>query len=671
MDRALSQNDKIEVVPETQTKIKPFLPLNPKEIPRNSNPTSAFSFWVSKSVKFLKNKARVPSRVSSKRYQFDGMVVNNSVYCDSPNYIAAKMEEMESESGVIEVAEMRASENEECGAGEFQELNENEEESGDSNLNSDFLASSEVTLNDENSSSEDSSSPHFSSFEVSEEVEKPHLDKRKLDKQGSCLSETEMMKERFAKLLLGEDMSGCGNGVCTALAISNAITNLCATLFGQIWRLEPLQMEKKIMWRREMNWLLCVSDHIVELIPSCQTFPDGTKLEVMTSRPRADLYVNLPALCKLDNMLLEILESFKKSSEFWYVEQGILTPEADGTSSFRKPLPRQEEKWWLPVPRVQPGGLSDDARRMLQHKRDCTNQILKAAMAINNAALAEMDIPDSYLEALPKNGKASLGDIIHKYINSDQFSPECLFDCLELSSEHQALEIANKVEATLLLWRQKMKPKPLHKAQRSNSRSSWEMVKDLVSDADKREVLAGRAESLLLCLKQRFPGLPQTTLDMTKIQCNKDVGKSILEGYSRVLESLAFNIVARIDDLLYVDDLSKHSDQLISISKVGVITHKTIGVTLPIPTAPFKTSLTTPSFSPSHVITPAKRGFGVKRILTEYLNIDGKAKEFSSNMRRSDSFSSTTGEVSTSPSFESSRGSIEVISRQDHEFVED
>lgn len=36
-----------------------------------------------------------------------------------------------------------------------------------------------------------------------------------------------MMKERFSKLLLGEDMSGSGNGVCTALAISNAITNLC------------------------------------------------------------------------------------------------------------------------------------------------------------------------------------------------------------------------------------------------------------------------------------------------------------------------------------------------------------------------------------------------------------------------------------------------------------
>jgi hypothetical protein len=40
-----------------------------------------------------------------------------------------------------------------------------------------------------------------------------------------------MMKERFAKLLLGEDMSGSGKGVSTALAISNAITNLCGMVF--------------------------------------------------------------------------------------------------------------------------------------------------------------------------------------------------------------------------------------------------------------------------------------------------------------------------------------------------------------------------------------------------------------------------------------------------------
>ncbi|KAA8516359.1 hypothetical protein F0562_016652 [Nyssa sinensis] len=493
--------------------------------------------------------------------------------------------------------------------------------------------------------------------DVSEDVEKPHLDNRKLVKQGSSMPEVEMMKERFSKLLLGEDMSGCGNGVCTALAISNAITNLCATLFGQLWRLEPLPPEKKSMWRREMEWLLCVSDHIVELTPSWQTFPDGSKLEVMTCRPRSDLYVNLPALRKLDNMLLEILDGFE-NTEFWYVDQGILAPDADGSSSFRRPLPRQEEKWWLPVPRVPTGGLSDNSRKQLQHKRDCTNQILKASMAINSITLAEMEVPESYVEALPKNGRASLGDLIHRYISSDQFSPDCLLDCIDLSSEHQALEIANRVEASIYVWRRRTNSKPI--TNRSNSKSSWEMVKDLVIDADKRELLAERAESLLLSLRQRFPGLPQTALDMSKIQYNKDVGKSILESYSRVLESLAFNIVARIDDLLYVDDLTKHSDQLLSISKVGLIAHKSVAIpySVPVSSTPYKTAFTTPSFSPSQLVSPAKgeksqfvdgsklphRGFGVKKVLTDYLSIDTKGKDCSNQVGRSESFSSSNSE---------------------------
>lgn len=37
----------------------------------------------------------------------------------------------------------------------------------------------------------------------------------------------------------------------------------------------------------------------------------------------------------------------------------------------------------------------------------------------------------------------------------------------------------------------------------------------------------------------------------------QDVGHSILESYSRVLESLAFNLMARIEDLLYVDDATR------------------------------------------------------------------------------------------------------------------
>ncbi|MQM07599.1 hypothetical protein Taro_040441 [Colocasia esculenta] len=398
----------------------------------------------------------------------------------------------------------------------------------------------------------------------------------KSEKRGEAdLSEVEMMKERFAKLLLGEDMSGGGKGVCTALAISNAITNLSATVFGELWRLEPLAPQKKALWRREMDWLLSVSDYIVELIPSLQEFPGGGTFEVMVARSRSDLCMNLPALKKLDAMLVGMLDGFL-DTEFWYVDRGILVGDAEDekssiypSSSFGMPSLRQEEKWWLPCPRVPPNGLSEDSRKRLQQCRDCANQILKAAMAINSGVLAEMEIPDIYLETLPKNGRSCLGEIIYRYITADQFSPECLLDCLDLSSEHHTLEIANRIETAIYVWRQKDRKKH---PQKGKTKKSWGgKVKGLVSDTERSQFLAERADGLLQSLRLRYPGLPQTVLDMNKIQYNRDVGQSILESYSRVMESLAFNIIARIDDVIYVDDATKKSSapEMVSLFNRG------------------------------------------------------------------------------------------------------
>ncbi|KAF7816378.1 Rop guanine nucleotide exchange factor 5 [Senna tora] len=423
-----------------------------------------------------------------------------------------------------------------------------------------------------------------------------HLNDSKLNRISTKISDIDMMKERFCKLLLGEDMSGSGKGSCTALAISNAITNLCATVFGQLWRLEPLPCAKKAMWQKEMEWLLHVSDHIVELIPSWQTLPDGSKLEVMTCRPRSDLFINLPALRKLDNMLLEILDSFT-CTEFWYV---------DGSGSFRQAIQRQEEKWWLPVPRVPPCGLSEKSRKQLNHTRECANQILKAAMAINSMALAEMEVPESYLEALPKNGRSCLGDFLYRYMTSDEFCPEV--------SHHST---------------------PPLNLNRSMTKSSWEMVKDFMADADHKrsELLAKRAENILFCLKQRFPRLTQTTLDTSKIQYNKDVGKSILESYSRVLESVAFNIVARIDDLVHVDELSVECDRFASVaSRVDEVGEKKVSNPISEKTrvglgTTVKGERTPIQNKNGHgMIKQNRGGFGVKRVLSNYLRVDTKAK---------------------------------------------
>lgn len=114
----------------------------------------------------------------------------------------------------------------------------------------------------------------------------------------------------------------------------------------------------------------------------------------------------------------------------------------------------------------------------------------------------------------PQSGRVGVGDTIYRYMSSgDQFSPEHLLNFLSLSSEHDALEIADRVEAAMYVWRRK--------ASATHVVSKWENVTELNADGDKNLVLASRARSLLLCLKQRFPGLSQTTLDTSKIQYNK------------------------------------------------------------------------------------------------------------------------------------------------------
>lgn len=51
-------------------------------------------------------------------------------------------------------------------------------------------------------------------------------DKKENPSYGILFSDVDAMKEKFAKLLLGEDVTGGCKGVSTALALSNSITNV-------------------------------------------------------------------------------------------------------------------------------------------------------------------------------------------------------------------------------------------------------------------------------------------------------------------------------------------------------------------------------------------------------------------------------------------------------------
>ncbi|KAJ0989255.1 hypothetical protein J5N97_007611 [Dioscorea zingiberensis] len=351
-------------------------------------------------------------------------------------------------------------------------------------------------------------------------------------------SEMELMKERFAKLLLGEDMSGGGKGVSSALALSNAITNLAASVFGEQWRLEPMSNERKTRWRKEIECLLSVTGHIVEFVPSQQISKDGTNMEIMVTQQRRDLQVNIPALRKLDTMLIGYLDNFKDQNEFWYASRD------DNNDAKNRKNQRKDDKWWLPTVKVPQQGLSEVTRKWLKYQKELVNQVLKAAMAINAQVLSEMSVPDTYIESLPKNGRSSLGEATYKSITADVFDPEQFFSSIDLTTEHKVLDLKNRIEASILIWKRKMN---------KDVKSSWGSIVSL----EKREQFEERAETILILLKQRFPGIPQSALDISKIQHNKDVGHAILESYSRVLESLAFTVMSRIEDVLYADSLAQ------------------------------------------------------------------------------------------------------------------
>ena len=44
-----------------------------------------------------------------------------------------------------------------------------------------------------------------------------------------------------------------------------------------------MSLERKARWRKEIDWLLCVSDYIVEFVPSQQKSKDGANMEVNIS----------------------------------------------------------------------------------------------------------------------------------------------------------------------------------------------------------------------------------------------------------------------------------------------------------------------------------------------------------------------------------------------------
>ena len=75
-------------------------------------------------------------------------------------------------------------------------------------------------------------------------------------------------------------------------------------------------------------------------------------------------------------------------------------------------------------------------------------------------------------------------------LGADKFSLEFLLDTLNISSEHDMLAMADRVETTMYMWRCKVSG--------NSNKLSWNKIKELAADGDDKEVmLANKAVDLL------------------------------------------------------------------------------------------------------------------------------------------------------------------------------
>lgn len=86
---------------------------------------------------------------------------------------------------------------------------------------------------------------------------------------------------------------------------------------------------------------------------------------------------------------------------------------------------------------------------------------------------------------------------------------------MDMSSEHKVVNLKDRIEASIVIWKRKMHQK--------DAKSSWVPAVSF----EKRELFEERAETVLLLIKHRFPEIPQSSLEISKIQYNK-VSSSII-----------------------------------------------------------------------------------------------------------------------------------------------
>ena len=110
---------------------------------------------------------------------------------------------------------------------------------------------------------------------------------------------------------------------------------------------------------------------------------------------------------------------------------------------------------------------------------------------------------------------------------------------MDLSTEYKVIDLKNRIEASIVIWTRKMHQK--------DGKSTWGSAVSF----EKREIFEERVESILFLIKQRFPGISQSALDVSKIQHNKvKINASITVSAKKPLNfALSFKTTCEVETL--------------------------------------------------------------------------------------------------------------------------
>lgn len=327
-----------------------------------------------------------------------------------------------------------------------------------------------------------------------------------------------------------------------ARALELQVTTLNANTFGDLKRLGPLPPKLEHRWVTELGVLLSVLQEIKEPRTagsrkrkgggSSGGGNDGKNL-------RHDIRKHLPNLESCDRRVQRTVRTFAAlEGKVEYVDR-----ETAGSKGHSKG--RSRRRWWVKVPKVAPGGLEPDVRKVVDEAEKEMKGVFKVCHEINVEIVKSMPVPGSFVAALPRHTKNLIGRELKEGLTTwDMFKITDFMKDRKMWNRESAKETASALEKVALLWESK-----------TNNMNWVSRTLDFRGERVQQMVTAyRRCQTALKDLRREWPTMTHTALDMAKIESNSDVGRAGLEAYSRALESRAARLLSRIRELIDADN---------------------------------------------------------------------------------------------------------------------